>query len=457
MSDAELESAIEEAQGRVMIGFKDAYRTDGVDNSGRVLASATAKVAGLALLREANATVNYEFQRMPAVVATVDARSVSDIRHHPNVDYLEPASAGTLHSQTVPWNISRIGADEVWTTTTGSGAKVLILDSGAPINAHRDLFVDVAWRCEYGNEPVYDPLNGHGLRVAGVVAATSNSVDVVGASHGVDLYMANIMFNGSANAAEIACSIDVGRVNAVDVVNMSLSIEAHTGMTDAINGAYNEDDMIFVASVCNNCSVAGYPSSLSNVIAVTAIDSLDVAFSGVPTDPKIELSAPGVDVLTLVHSSYVGLVSGTSFAAPHVTSAAALLRARYPSWTNGMIRTRLRVSATDIGSPGFDNTFGYGRLNVASAMLMDVAISGATSMLINNEGTWTAEVSGGQSPYAYQFWVNGVPSGTSEALLHTPTTTGNLALSLRVTDDNGLIAWAYKNVTVTDCSDPCSE
>jgi hypothetical protein len=69
MSDAALAAAVDEKQGRVAIGFKDAQATDGVDNRGAVLASPAARTEGLALLRTGGVRIMHEFRRIPAVIA----------------------------------------------------------------------------------------------------------------------------------------------------------------------------------------------------------------------------------------------------------------------------------------------------------------------------------------------------------------------------------------------------
>ncbi|MBI4517081.1 MAG: S8 family serine peptidase [Deltaproteobacteria bacterium] len=63
--------------------------------------------------------------------------------------------------------------------------------------------------------------------------------------------------------------------------------------------------------------------------------------------------------------------SGTSFAAPHVSGVAALVRSHHPSFSQPQVRQVLRNTADDLGPPGWDEHFGYGRVNAAQAVAIE--------------------------------------------------------------------------------------
>ncbi len=102
MTDAELVAAVKKVNGRVGIGFKDASSTDGVDERGRVLASPNAVAAGKAFLESLGVKLEYQFISIPAVMTTIDPALTPTIRHHPNVDYIEPLGTGTRDSGAWP-------------------------------------------------------------------------------------------------------------------------------------------------------------------------------------------------------------------------------------------------------------------------------------------------------------------------------------------------------------------
>lgn len=467
MSDVELAAAVEDAHGRVVIGFREPGQSDGVSARGLSLTSVGTTREAVRWLGTIGVKPIYEFKKIPAVVADISPTIISELRQQSWVDYIEPDIPGVYLTQETPSGLAQMGFTSAWSVSTGSGVKVLILDSGTPRLGHRDLYFPVSWRC--GSGPVTDSTDiGHGTLVAGVVGAVNNTDDIIGAAYGADIWMANIADysnSGLPSASEMACAIDVARSNGVFVVNMSVGLaSSSTPLTDQINGGYNSDNMLFVAAVGNDSwSTVRYPASLANVIGVTSIDSTNQHQSTANTGAEVELTARGVNVLTTSFSgsancrgTYVALCTGTSLAAPYVTGAIAVLKARYPSWSNTTIRTRLRQKAVDLGSAGFDYTFGYGRLNVEAAIGMTTGVDGSNIAYVGYEGEWGALLDGGQSPFTIQWWIDGSPAGTDQILLYTPTSTDGFLLTVKVTDNNGLIAWGYKNVAVEDCGEECS-
>lgn len=119
-----------------------------------------------------------------------------------------------------------------------------------------------------------------------------------------------------------------------------------------------------------------YPANLAEVIAVGATTGADGIADFSNVGPELELTAPGVYLYstTVPYSDACGLgaaygqCSGTSFAAPMVAAAAAMVMAEHPFWTPEQIRSRLRSSALDLGAPGRDNMYGHGRLDAAGAV-----------------------------------------------------------------------------------------
>ncbi len=69
-----------------------------------------------------------------------------------------------------------------------------------------------------------------------------------------------------------------------------------------------------------------------------------------------------------VYPTATALVSGTSFAAPHVSGAMALLLSSNPKLTPDDLESAITQSSTDLGINGADNVYGYGLVNVANAL-----------------------------------------------------------------------------------------
>ena len=101
LSDQQLLTEITRVDGRVSIGFKEAGAVRGVDATGRNLTSDETKHATKQLLLQRGMTFTWQASGIPAVSGRIPLRLrlISDLRRHPNIDYLEPASFGTLSSQ----------------------------------------------------------------------------------------------------------------------------------------------------------------------------------------------------------------------------------------------------------------------------------------------------------------------------------------------------------------------
>jgi len=151
----------------------------------------------------------------------------------------------------------------------------------------------------------------------------------------------------------------------------------------------------------------------------------------------------------------MAVCSGTSMAAPHVAAAAALIIARYPSWTNVQVRDRLLYTATDLGATGLDNTFGYGIVNVLKALQIQVEVVGPGTVYEGVEQEWGLAIYGGQSPFSYEWFVDGIPAGTGAALIYTPGSS-SFSISVGVTDYLNQWTTAGKNVTVIQCDPWCA-
>ena len=129
--------------------------------------------------------------------------------------------------------------------------------------------------------------------------------------------------------------------------------------------------MVIVASAGNaSKEQKDYPAAFSDAIAVAAVDDADKKASFSNFGSHVTLSAPG----TTIRSTYVGggfaTWSGTSFAAPFVAGAAALVRAANPSLDSDKIVEVLRKSARSVDTlnPSYSGKLGKGVLNIPGAL-----------------------------------------------------------------------------------------
>jgi hypothetical protein len=174
---------------------------------------------------------------------------------------------------------------------------------------------------------------------------------------------------GQGDARDVAAGVRFAADNGARVINLSLGgATESSSLTQAIT--YANDKGVLVVAAAGNGGAADkpkWPASLDLTLAVTAVDQANNATNFDQRGEYIDLSAPGANVVSTAKGDYVTL-SGTSMAAGFVAGAAALLFAAEPRVTNAQVRDILLRTATDIGDPGRDVTFGAGLINMVSAL-----------------------------------------------------------------------------------------
>lgn len=303
---------------------------------------------------------------------------------------------------------------------TGNNVKVAILDSGIDYN-HTDLndnIVGVYSVLSYNDIAVsgFDD-NKHGTMVAGIIGAEANGVGVTGVAYDADLISIKVLNNkGSGSFSSVAEGLKIATAADAKVVNISIGgISSYNNAE--INQVYKDaiaaDTSIVVAagnqnSMCTNnaggISGCSYPAVLP-ILAPELLNG-DGAFIVVGSVDKngnkasysnsagilknFFMVAPGGNVSTteLVYTTTTGggyaPNYGTSFSAPMVTGAFALLAQKYPYLKGTDIANILFASATDLGAVGVDEVFGHGLLNIDKAMQPVGTLKLPTTKNINN-------------------------------------------------------------------------
>ena len=249
--------------------------------------------------------------------------------------------------------------------------------------------------------------NGHGTHVTGTVAQTTNNgFGVAGVAFGVSVMPVKVLNAAGTGAYSwIADGIYYAVDNGADIISMSLGGSASdTTLQNAVSYAYS-NGVVVVAAAGNGGNdgvgdpVCDYPAAYdAYVIAVGATQydeskapysnygsSLDVVAPGGNTavDQNGDGYADGVLQNTFsdtpVDWAY-WFWQGTSMATPHVSGVAALLLTRNPNLTPDEMRSVLQSTAEDLGSAGWDSTFGWGLVDAQAAL---ESVTGPVHLLLS--------------------------------------------------------------------------
>lgn len=249
----------------------------------------------------------------------------------------------------LPWGVNRIDADLAWSTSTGTGVKVAILDTGIDID-HPDLVANIEGGVNTINpSKSFNDDNGHGSHVAGIVAAVDNTIGVVGVAPQANLYGVKVLNrSGWGWLSDIIEGLQWSIDNGVQVVNMSFgSSSDNQSFHDAIIATYNAG-ITLVAAAGNSGpgdNTVNYPAKYSEVIAVSATNSSDGQPDWSSRGPEVDLAAPGAGIKSTYKGDTYATLSGTSMAAPHVTGTAALKLALNPALTPAQVLDILKATA----------------------------------------------------------------------------------------------------------------
>ena len=318
--------------------------------------------------------VLHAYTLLPKVLAVeVPVSALAGLSNNPQITLIEEdvlvqtvgKPSPSPPAQVLPWGVDKIDAE--LSSATGLGVKVCIVDTGIKKN-HADLQANILGGKNFVAKGAtidankWDDDNGHGTHVAGTVAALNNAIGVVGVAPRASLLVAKVLNRqGSGYLSDVIAGVDWCVSQNAKVISMSLGTSSDIqAQHDAVDGAYAAGALIVAAAGNDYGGSVIYPAAYSSVIAVSATDSNNnlAAFSNI--GPEIELTAPGVNILSTWYDGSYATLSGTSMAAPHVSGVAALAWELNPLMSNVEIRTLLQSTADDLGTVGKDISFGYG-------------------------------------------------------------------------------------------------
>lgn len=314
--------------------------------------------------------VDIPFNDAPSFVAKVRAAGLSRYIE-PNIKFETDFVPSDLYWD-LQWGPSKIEADYAWNTTIGdSSVLVAVIDTGIDWN-HPDLASNYV---TLGYDWVNDDLNpmddnGHGTHCAGIIGAVlDNSVGMAGLAQVRIMAEKGLDEVGTGWESDLANAIGHAVDQGAVILNLSWgSYEESALIHDAVMYAH-EVGVLVVASAGNDAvSQKQYPAAFDEVVAVSATSQYDSRASWSNFGQWVEVAAPGVSIYSTILNGHYGYKSGTSMSAPHVAGVAALITSQFPNAGPDWVRFQLRNTTDDLGDSGFDQYYGYGRINARRAL-----------------------------------------------------------------------------------------
>ncbi len=305
------------------------------------------------------------------------------LQAHPDIEFAEPDYIGygggrpSDPSYSYQWHHEKIQSEAAWDISTGTADVIVaVLDTG--LNAS---LLEFAGRIMAGHDYANDDLTpaddyGHGTAVTGVLAANANN-GVLGAGLNWHCRILPEKVLDKANRGyyswwtqAIYEATDAG----AKVINLSAGGSADsTAMTAAIDYAIGHGVIFVTVSGNESAGVVAFPGRLPQCITLGGTDRDDTRAAFSNYGSAIDLVAPARDIYTVGMDGTLQYWYGTSLAAPQVSGIAAIIASLDPSITQEKMEKLLCATAQDqVGgasdAPGWDQYFGFGRLNARFAV-----------------------------------------------------------------------------------------
>ena len=281
--------------------------------------------------------------------------------------YYRHLQGGIDPSNGLQYALVKLDVARAQAVARGGGTLIAVIDSGID-QTHPDLngsVVEVYSGVSVGGN------DSHGTEISGIISAHGIVRGVAPEAKLLDVRV----FAGERGRASTATTfnlvrgIDWALAKRARVLNMSFAGPSDSLLEESIKAA-GAKGAITVAAAGDGGPQAppAYPAAYPGVIAVTAIDVADRLYTLANRGNYISVAAPGVDVLAPSGNHAHQIVSGTSYAAAHVSGIVALMIERYPTLNAEAARAALTAAAIDLGPPGRDDQFGAGRVNAFAAL-----------------------------------------------------------------------------------------
>lgn len=350
-----------------------------------------------------------------------ELEKIEKLKRNPLVEYAEPNYTvqvaniiaaephySPLATSVIPddpylqWNLAKIEVFAAWDITTGSEKVVIaVISTGVDLD-HPEL-KDKIWtnKDEIPGNEIDDDGNGFvddvhgwdfvnwdgepeddlwlGTYLSSIAAAeTNNGTLIAGISWGAEIMPVKALDQGGS-IADVNGGILYAADNGAKVINLGFSLTSSDyphSTQNVVNYAHSKGALIVAGSGDpreNNPvppDAYQYPAALDHVVSVAATDRDDERPDWSTYNNKVDVAAPGVGVWGVCSPfSPICTTPATPAAAAQVSGLVALIWSVNPSLTHDQVEAIITSTAVDLGEPGRDDYFGYGRIDAAAAVM----------------------------------------------------------------------------------------
>jgi len=266
-----------------------------------------------------------------------------------------------------------------WEYHTGSPTVTVgICDTGIRVT-HEDLLlnrkegynaVDRRWESQGG---LINDIYGHGTQATGCAAGNGNNgVGITGMGWNLSHRMLRVTNSGGGGSSIewLNHAATTAIENGDRVASLSYSGVDNDAVRSTATYIKSIGGLMIWAAGNSNQNMTRNNRDDDDIIIVGAVDPNDNKASFSNYGPMVDLVAPGVDVWNVWYTAdnAYGNFGGTSAACPQVSGLACVVWSANPALTPDEVEDLLKETCDDLGPPGVDNTFGYGRINVGLAV-----------------------------------------------------------------------------------------
>lgn len=240
-------------------------------------------------------------------------------------------------------------------TRSGAGITVAVLDTGLDLGHPHFAGRSITAQSFISGQTPQDG-HGHGTHTAGTACGTKTPPGTIpryGIAYGSRIFIGKVLSNsGSGSTAGVLAGINWAIANRCEVISMSLGSQAPVQAAYTAAGkAALDKGLLIVAAAGNAGAQTGAPANSPTIMSVAALDK-NLTPPSFSNFGKIEIAAPGVDVLSAApRPKITAIMSGTSMACPHVAGCAALWAQTSPTLRGMNLWRKLQSSARNLPLP----------------------------------------------------------------------------------------------------------